>query len=69
MAIRIMNQDNNHNKDEKALTSIHGAYTLYDTPEPYSEADRVMISHFLNILAEVALSIAARKVKEGTSVE
>ena len=44
-----------------ALTSIHDAYTLSATNEG-KDVDAIMIKHFLNTLAEVALSIALRQV-------
>ncbi len=51
-------------KRRKVLTSIHDAYTLSYTPECTSEAEKVMVKHFLNTLAEVALAVAARKIRE-----
>ncbi len=45
------------------LTGIREAYTLASTPEPGSEIDRIMISHFLNTLAEIAMAIASRKLQ------
>ena len=48
--------------NRKLLTSIHGAYTLTNTPEQNdSELEIIMINNFLNTLAETALAIAARK--------
>lgn len=46
------------------LTCIHDAYTLAYTPECSNAAEEVTVKHFLNTLAEVALSIAARKIKD-----
>ena len=46
--------------NEKALTCIHPSYTLCATDE-CGEIEEMMIRHFLNILAEVALSVVARK--------
>ena len=46
--------------EKKALTSIHDMYTL-STTQNGGEADEVMVKNFLNTLAEVALSVAARK--------
>ena len=51
------------NNPEKALTSIREMYTLSDTQKGNDELDRIMIKHFLNTLAEIALAIAVRKVK------
>jgi hypothetical protein len=39
------------------LTGIHFPYTMSGT----NEVDEIMIKHFLETLAEVALSIASRK--------
>ena len=54
---------------EKALTCIHGAYTLTTTPKEgetgeVSDIDNMMIKDFLNTLAEVALTIAARRAEK-----
>ena len=46
---------------EKALTSIHGTYTLSNTEERFNEFDKLAVKHFLNTLAEIALAIASRK--------
>ena len=48
-------------QNQTLLTRIHDAYTLSDTHESGNEADKVMVKHFLNTLAEVALAIASRK--------
>jgi hypothetical protein len=46
----------------EALTSIHRTYTLAATDEAESnEVDTVIIRHFLETIAEVALSLAIRK--------
>ena len=52
------------NNEERALTSIHGTYTLSNTEESFNEVDRLAVKHFLNTLAEIALAIASRKSKE-----
>lgn len=46
---------------ENPLTSIRGAYTLA-SPQEYEadELDKIMVRHFLDTLAEVALAVAAR---------
>jgi len=51
------------------LTSIGDAYTLAATNEAVSsEIEDLMVRHFIETLAEVALSIAAREAgKEGES--
>ena len=48
------------------LTCIRDAYTLAATHEYASEVDQLMVKDFLNALAEVALTIASRRInKEG----
>ena len=48
--------------EEKMLTCIHPAYTLFDTPEPdLNETESLIVKNFLNTLAEISLSIASRK--------
>ena len=55
---------NNSPEDrEKALTSIHGTYTLSNTREVFSELNEQTVKNFLNTLAEIALAIASRKIK------
>lgn len=48
------------------LTRIRAAYTLARPQEQNAdeanEVDRLMVKHFLNTLAEVALAVASRKV-------
>jgi hypothetical protein len=54
--------DNPAENQKKALTSIRGAYTLSRTPAlEGEEVDQIMVRNFLNILAEVAINIAARR--------
>jgi len=62
-------RDKSENYEEKALTCIHPAYTLFDTPEPDSdETESLMVKNFLDTLAEVSLSIASRNArKDGES--
>lgn len=44
------------------LTCIRGAYTLASPQETdANEVDRLMVKHFLDTLAEVALAVASRK--------
>ena len=58
-------RDKSENYEEKALTCIHPAYTLSDTPEPDSnETESLIVKNFINTLAEVSLSIAARNDKK-----
>ena len=57
-----MVRDKPENQEEKALTCIHPAYTLSNTPEPDSnETESLIVKIFLNTLAEISLSIASRK--------
>ena len=53
-----MKREKGQNKQENVLTGIPLSYTLSGTPE--NEVDELMINHFINTLAEVALSIASR---------
>ena len=47
-----------------ALTSIRDAYTLADTQdENLGEVERLMMSQFIHTLAEIALAIASREVR------
>lgn len=49
----------------RVLTSIRSAYTLASPHEPNAnEVDRLMVKHFLDTLAEVALAVASRTVKQ-----
>ena len=49
----------------QGLTSIHGRIQCSATPdtteEEYSENDMIVVRHFLNTLAEIALAVAARQ--------
>ena len=47
------------------LTCIRDAYTLSATHEDASEVDQLMVKDFLNALAEVALTVASRQIKDG----
>jgi len=49
------------NNREKSLTCIPSSYTVSGTND---EVEWLMIMNFLNTLAEIALSIASREVKE-----
>ena len=54
---------NNSLEDQKkALTSIHGTYTLSNTREGFIELNEQTVKIFLNTLAEIALAIASRKI-------
>ena len=57
-----VDSDKSENQAEKALTCIHAAYTLSDTPEPEpNETESLIVNNFLNTLAEISLSISSRK--------
>ena len=43
------------------LTSIHTPYTLAATPDA-CEVNDLMVRHFIETLAEVALAVASRKI-------
>ena len=60
-----MNQDENSQYNrQNLLTGIRDAYTLAATEEyGRREADELVVKHFLNTLAEIVLSIAARRIK------
>ncbi len=46
-----MDRDKPENQEEKALTCIHHAYTLFDTPEPDSNGtESLMVKNFLDTL-------------------
>ncbi len=47
--------------------SIHCPASDVTQEAGYDELDRIAIEHFLDTLAQVALSVAAREVEEGQS--
>ena len=50
------------NNTDNLLTRIHDTYTLLNTTEPdYNQSDQLIIDNFLHTLAQIAVSIAARK--------
>ena len=52
------------------LTRIRGAYTLAATDENTgSEVEELMIRHFIETLAEIALSVASRKAIEKENIQ
>lgn len=58
-----MEPENNTEFDnETLLTRIHRTYTLSNTPESVNKSDELIVKNFLNTLAEVALSIAQRRL-------
>ena len=61
----MVDRDKRENQNEKALTRIRPAYTLFDTPEPDSnETESQIVKDFLNTLAEVSISISSRIKRE-----
>ncbi len=59
-------RDKSENQEEKALTCIHPAYTLFHTPEPDSnETESLIVKKFLDTLAEVTIAIASRMKCKG----
>ena len=54
---------NPENISTDPLTHIRNPYTLSPTPAESSEADEIIVKHFLQTLAEVALAVASRKGK------
>jgi hypothetical protein len=61
MSIKKVNPEN---ISTDPLTRIRNPYTLSPTPAESSEADELIVKHFLQTLAEVALAVASRKGKE-----
>jgi hypothetical protein len=57
-------EGNMENISPDPLTCIHNAYTLFDTPEDATETNQIIVKHFLQTLAEIALAVASRKSKE-----
>ena len=57
---RAMPVEEDENNPRDVLTGIQLPYTMAGTNEG-SEVYELMIKHFLNTLAEIALSIASRK--------
>jgi hypothetical protein len=55
--------NNSLDDQKKALTSIHGTYTLSNTREEIADLNEQTMKNFLNTPAEIALAIAARKIK------
>ena len=54
---------NPENISPDPLTRIRNPYTLSPTPAEPSEADDLVVKHFLQTLAEVALAVASRTGK------
>jgi hypothetical protein len=52
---------NPENKSIDPLTRIRNPYTLSPTPTEPSEADEIIVKHFLQTLADIALAVASRK--------
>jgi hypothetical protein len=55
---------NPENISPDPLTRIRNPYTLSPTPAEHGEAEDLVVKHFLQTLAEVALAVASRKGKE-----
>ena len=63
--VSVEKDNNSENNHLNALTGIRNSYTLSATEsEEFSEVDNLMIRHFLEILAEVAFSVASGKKGE-----
>ena len=54
---------NPENISTDPLTRIRNPYTLSPTLAESSEADEIIVKHFLQTLAETALAVASRKGK------
>jgi hypothetical protein len=54
------NLENKTNQDLSLLTSIRDPYTLSNTNQVGDDANRVMVEHFLQTLAEIAFNITSR---------
>ena len=54
---------NPENISPDPLTRIRNPYTLSPTPAEPSEADDLVVKHFLQTLAETALVVASRQGK------
>lgn len=60
----IQNSTENSEKySHDDLTRIRDMYTLSPTQNA-GEVDKLMIKQFLDVLADVAIAVAARKIKE-----
>ena len=46
------------------MTRIRNPYTLSPTPAEPGEDDEIIVKHFLQTLAEIALAVASRKGKD-----
>ncbi len=59
--------DNEANEVENnlaRLTGILNKYTLATTPEQGSETETLMINNFLTTLADVAIAVASRNIRD-----
>ena len=54
---------NPENISPDPLTRIRNPYTLSPTPKEHGEAEDLVVKHFLQTLAEIALAVASRKGK------
>ena len=65
--VRVKTRMDPRNTSSNGLTSIHPRIHCVATDEgedEYNEADRVIVQHFLQTLAEIALAVAARGGKQ-----
>jgi hypothetical protein len=54
---------NPENISPDPLTRIRNPYTLSPTPAESAESDEIIVKHFLQTLAEIALAVASRQGK------
>jgi hypothetical protein len=54
---------NPENISPDPLTRIRNPYTLSPTPKEHGEAEDLVVKHFLQTLAEIALAVASRQGK------
>ena len=59
----LPDNDDSEISPPEALTSIGHTYTLAATNEAKSELDEIMVRHFVETVAEIALAIASRKTR------
>ena len=60
MSIKKVNPEN---ISPDPLTRIRNPYTLSPTPAEPGEDDEIIVKHFLQTLAEIALAVASRQGK------
>lgn len=57
----LNNKLSEKNNQVNPLTCIQSAYTLAYTEDDGSELDKLMVKTFIEVLVDVAMSVAARK--------